>query len=78
MLTSVGPEKAFCGFWRGVVELTTLDATEIAGVADTIADVDGGGLESNVAAFADRLPPVRTIKLHLPTLTLKSGTPASS
>lgn len=27
---------------RGIVELTTLNAAEIAGVADTIADVDGG------------------------------------
>jgi hypothetical protein len=29
-------------------------------------------------SLVTRLPTVRTIKLHLPTLTLKSGTPASA
>ena len=41
VLTSVGAEKASGGFGRDVVELTGLDAAEIAGVADAVTDVDG-------------------------------------
>ncbi|HKZ81758.1 MAG TPA: hypothetical protein VJ124_26050 [Pyrinomonadaceae bacterium] len=77
VLAGVSQEKAFGGFWRSIVELTGLDATEVAGVTDAVADVYGGRLQDDEAAVSDRLPPVRTIKLHLPTLTLKSGTPAS-
>lgn len=77
VLMSAGPEKAFGGFWRGVVELTTLDAAEVARVADAVTDIDRGRLERDVAELADRLPTVGTIKGHLPTPQLKSGTPAS-
>ena len=41
MLASTGPEKAFDGC---IVELAMLDAAEVGGVADAVADVDGGRL----------------------------------
>lgn len=69
VLTSIGPEKAFGGFRRGVVELTMLDAAEVARVADAVTDIDRGRLKRDVAELADRLPTVRTIKGHLPTLS---------
>lgn len=55
-----GADEAAGGFWRGVVELTSLDAAEIAGVADAVTDIDRGRLESDVAALSDRLPTVGT------------------
>ena len=42
VLLSVGPEKAFAGFRRGIVELAALDVAEVGRVADAITDVDGG------------------------------------
>lgn len=44
-----GADEAAGGFGRGVVELARLDAAEIAGVADAIADVDGGIFPGEVA-----------------------------
>ena len=38
------------GFGRDVVELTMLDAAEVERVADAVTNVDGGGLEGDVAA----------------------------
>ena len=39
--------------------------------SQSVADVEGGRFERDVAAVSDRLPAAGTIKLHFPTLTLK-------
>lgn len=60
-----GADEAFGGFRRNVVELTGLDAAAIAGVADAIADVDGGAFPGEVVAdLCHTFPTIRALKLH--------------